>query len=75
MSPVSQTIAEMVYVAPTHVDVFDLTDIPELCSELAVALKLIVKYQNYEVSWSSGWRTTRNVFLLSLLLCFHQSSK
>ena len=50
MSPIWQTIAEMVYVAPTHVDVFDLTDIPELCSELAVALKLIVKYQNYEVS-------------------------
>merc|ERR1712059_136724 len=44
-----QTIAEMVYVTPTHVDVFDVTDIPELCDELSPGLKLIVKAKNFEV--------------------------
>jgi hypothetical protein len=44
-----QTIAETVYVTPTHVDVFDVTDIPALCDKLSLALKLVVKYQNYEV--------------------------
>ena len=44
-----QTIAEMTYVLPTHVDVFDITDIPELCSKLSIPLKLIVAKQNYEV--------------------------
>jgi len=44
-----QTIAEMTYVTPTHVDVFDVTDIPDLCSKLSIPLKLIVQTQNYEV--------------------------
>merc|ERR1711928_312239 len=44
-----QTIAEMTYVLPTHVDVFDVTDIPELCSKLSASLKLIVSYKNYDV--------------------------
>ena len=39
----------MTYVLPTHVDVFDITDIPELCSKLSIPLKLIVAKQNYEV--------------------------
>jgi len=44
-----QTIAETVYVSPTHVDVFDLVDIPALCDDLAPGLKIIVKSKNFEV--------------------------
>merc|ERR1719508_529489 len=44
-----QTIAETVYVSPTHVDVFDIIEIPELCDELSPGLRLIVKAKNYDV--------------------------
>ena len=44
-----QTIAETVYVLPTHVDVFDIINIPELSSSLSPGLRLIVKAQNYDV--------------------------
>ena len=37
------------YVTPTHVDVFDLIEIPELCDELSPGLRLLVKAKNYEV--------------------------
>ena len=46
-----QTIAETTYVTPTHVDVFDIIEIPELSSSssLSPGLRLIVKAQNYDV--------------------------
>ena len=44
-----QTIAETVYVTPTHVDVLDIINIPELSSSLSPGLKLIVKAQNHDV--------------------------
>ena len=44
-----QTIAETVFVTPTHVDVFDIIDIPQLCDDLSPRLKLLVKAKNYEV--------------------------
>ena len=44
-----QTVAETMYVTPTHVDVFDLIEIPELCDELSPGLRLLVKAKNYEV--------------------------
>ena len=44
-----QTIAETVYVTPTHVDVFDIIEIPQLCDELSPGIRLIVKAKNYEV--------------------------
>ena len=34
---------------PTHVDVFDIIEIPELCDELSPGIRLIVKAKNYEV--------------------------
>lgn len=47
-----QTIAETVYVTPTHVDVFDIIEIPQLCDQLSPRLRLLVKAKNYEVLMS-----------------------
>ena len=47
-----QTIADTVYVTPTHVDVFDIIEIPQLCDELSPRLRLLVKAKNYEVLMS-----------------------
>ena len=30
-----QTVAETVYVSPTHIDVFDIIEIPDLCEQLS----------------------------------------
>ena len=43
-----QITAEMVYIIPMHVNVFNVTDIPELCNQLSLPTKLFVKYQNYD---------------------------
>ena len=47
-----QTIAETMYVTPTHVDVFDIIDIKELCSQLSPGLRILVKAQNHDVIMS-----------------------
>jgi len=44
-----QTIAETAYVSPTHVDVFDIIEIPDLCDDLSPGLRIIVKAKNYDV--------------------------
>ena len=44
-----QTMAEIrPFVLPPHVNVFDITDTPELCDELSPGLKLLVKAKNYD---------------------------
>jgi len=44
-----QTVAETVFVSPTHVDVFDIIEIPDLCEQLSPAIRILVKAKNYEV--------------------------
>ena len=44
-----QTVAETVFVSPTHVDVLDVIEIPGLCEQLSPAFKILVKAKNYEV--------------------------
>ena len=37
------------YVTPTHVDVFDIIDINDLCSQLSPGLRILVKAKNHDV--------------------------
>jgi len=45
-----QTLAEINFSLPTHVDVLDLLDTPELCDKLSDGLKMIVLSKNYELT-------------------------
>ena len=40
------------YVTPTHVDVFDIIDINDLCTQLSPGLRILVKAQNHDVIMS-----------------------
>ena len=44
-----QTLAEISFSLPTHVDVVDLVDSPDLCDKLSDGLKMIVLSKNYEL--------------------------
>jgi len=45
-----QTLAEIPFSLPTHVEVVDLVDSPELCDKLSDGLKMIVLSKNYELT-------------------------
>jgi len=45
-----QTLAEIPFSLPTHVDVLDLVDSPDLCDKLSDGLKMIVLSKNYELT-------------------------
>jgi len=45
-----QTLAEIHFSLPTHVDVVDLVDTPDLCDKLSDGLKMIVLSKNYELT-------------------------
>ena len=44
-----QTIAETSYITPTHVDVLDVGNIPDLSDSPSPGLKILVKAQNFQV--------------------------
>jgi len=45
-----QTLAEIHFSLPTHVDVVDLVDTPDLCDKLSDGLKMIVLSKNYQLT-------------------------
>ena len=47
-----QTIAEISYITPTHVDVLDVGEVPELSDQPSPGLRILVKALNYQVLMS-----------------------